>query len=139
MAGFPLPELEWEGTRPFWEAAARSELVIPRCQACGGFVWYPRERCRACRSADLAWTPVSGRATLFSYTIVRHVFVKAFAEVVPYATGLVALEEDPRVRLASLLVDCDPKALRLDQPVRVVFRRLPYGSTDVRAPLFTPA
>jgi hypothetical protein len=44
------------------------------------------------------------------------------------------------VRLATLLVDCDPESLRVGQPVRVVFRPLPFpGEPEVVAPLFTPA
>jgi len=139
MPGFPFPDLGWEGTRPFWEGAANRELRIPRCRSCGAFVWYPRERCRACGSADLTWTQVCGRAALFSYTVVRHAFVKPFAALVPYATGLVALEEDPAVRLATLLVGCDSEALRIGQPLRVVFRPLPFSGAEVIAPLFTPA
>ena len=34
-ADFPLPDTAWEGTRGFWEAAAREQLAIPRCAACG--------------------------------------------------------------------------------------------------------
>jgi uncharacterized OB-fold protein len=139
MADFPFPELDWEGTRPFWEGAARGELVIPRCAACARLVWYPRERCPACGGDDLPWVPVSGRGTLFSWTVVRHPFAKPFAEHVPFATGLVSLAEDPAVRLATLLVDGDPAALRVDQPVRVVFRALPWAGAPVPAPLFTPA
>lgn len=139
MAEFPFPELDFEPARPFWEAAARGELAIPRCRACRAFAWYPRERCGACGGGDLAWEPVSGRGTLFSFTVVRHAFAKPFAPHVPYTTGLVALAEDPAVRLATLLVGCDPAALRIDQPVRVVFRDLPWPGAAVPAPLFTPA
>jgi len=139
VARFPLPELDFEGTRPFFEAAARRELRIPHCAGCEAFVWYPRPACRACGQAPL-WKAVSGRGTLHAFTIVRHAFAPAFAPLVPYATGLVALAEDPSVRLATLLVDCEPEALRVDQPVRVVFRALPYeGGEAILAPLFTPA
>jgi len=39
------------------------------------------------------------------------------------------------------VVDCTPEALRCDQPVRVVFRRLSYPGVahTIVAPLFTPA
>jgi uncharacterized OB-fold protein len=137
---FPLPDPGFAGARPFWDAAARGELVIPRCAACRAFVWYPRERCPGCAGAELPWESVSGRGTLFSFTVVRHVFAPPFAPLVPYATGLVALAEDPAVRLATLLVDGDPESLRVDQPVRVVFRPLPFpGEPAVVAPLFAPA
>ena len=71
MSAFPLPEPGFAGARPFWEAAARGELAIPRCAACRAYVWYPRERCPACGGGELPWEPVSGRGTLFSFTIVR--------------------------------------------------------------------
>jgi uncharacterized OB-fold protein len=136
---FPLPEPDHGPTRPFWEGAARGELVLPRCGACGRLVWYPRDRCPDCDAPEPAWGPVEGRGTLFTWTVVRHAFHPAFAPLLPYATGLVALDEDPRVRLATLVVDCDPETLRPDQGVRVVFRPLPFPGEPVPAPLFTPA
>ena len=140
-ADFPLPDTEWEGTRGFWEAAAREQLAIPRCDACGRFQWYPRERCRACGGAELPWTVVSGRGTLFSWAVVRRALVPAFATKVPFVTGLVALAEDPAVRVVTNLVDCEPEALRAELPVRAVFRPLvfPNLTRRVMAPLFTPA
>lgn len=138
---FPLPDTHWAPTRPFWEAAARQELAIPRCAECGAWNWYPPERCRHCESRSLAWTPTSGRGTLFSWALVRRAWVKPFAPLAPYATGLVALEEDPRVRIATTLVDCDPQALRIDLPLRAVFRPFGFAGApqDVLAPMFTPA
>ena len=140
-ADFPLPDTEWEGTRGFWEAAAREELAIPRCAACGRYQWYPRERCRACDAAELPWTPVSGRGTLFSWAVVRRALVPAFADKLPFVSALVALVEDPGVRVVTNLVDCAPEALRAELPVRVVFRPLVFANVSRRvlAPMFTPA
>jgi len=139
-ADFPLPDTEWEGTRGFWAAAAREQLAIPRCVACTRWQWYPRERCRACGGAEMPWTPVSGRGTLFSWAVVRRPLVAAFAAQVPYVSALVALAEDPSVRVVSQLVDCAPEALRAEQELRVVFRPLafPQFSRRVIAPFFTP-
>jgi uncharacterized OB-fold protein len=139
-ADFPLPDVEWEGTRGFWEAAARSELAIPRCAACARFQWYPRERCRACGGSALPWTAVSGRGTLFSWAVVRRALVPAFATKVPYVSALVALAEDPAVRVVTNVVDCAPERLRAEQPLRVVFRALEFPGVDRRvlAPMFTP-
>jgi uncharacterized OB-fold protein len=139
-ADFPLPDTEWEPTRPFWEAAARGELRIPRCEDCGAWNWYPPERCRACDSQRLAWARTSGRGTLFSFARVERAWVAPFGEWAPYATGLVALEEDPAVRVVTRIVDCDPASLRVDMPVRVVFRPLAFSSLEreVIAPMFAP-
>ncbi len=137
---FPLPDPDFEPTRGFWEAAARGELAVPRCAACGQWNWYPRESCRDCGGRELPWTAVSGRGTLFSWAVVRRALVKPFADPLPFATGLVALDEDPAVRMVTRLVDCEPELLRIDMPMRVVFRPLVFSGVEGRviAPLFTP-
>jgi uncharacterized OB-fold protein len=111
-------------------------LAIPRCGGCDAWCWYPAPACRACGGA-LAWIPTRGHGTLFSFAVVRRALYEPFAALVPYATGLVALEEDPSVRVVTRLVDCDPDALRVDQPVRAVFRPLEPRSPIV-GPFFTP-
>jgi len=138
---FPLPDTSWEPTRPFWEAAARGELAIPRCGSCGRLCWYPAERCRACDAERLVWTALSGRGTLFSWAVVERGWVKGLRERAPYVAALVALEEDACVRLVSNLVGCEPAALRMEMPLRVVFRPLPFPDPErqVIAPMFAPA
>jgi hypothetical protein len=141
MSALPLPDLGFAPTRPFFEAAARGELAVPRCRGCGRWQWYPPERCGACGGDRLVWTKTSGRGTLFSYAVVRRALLPEFAPFVPFATGLVALAEDPAVRIVTRLVDCDPERLRIDLPVRAVFRPLGYpcADWDVVVPFFTPA
>ncbi|MBM4270130.1 MAG: nucleic acid-binding protein [Deltaproteobacteria bacterium] len=139
-AEFPLPDVAWEPTREFWSAAARDELRLPRCASCAAFAWYPGERCRSCGGAQLAWERLSGRATLFSWVVVRHPFLPQFRENLPLVTGLVAVDEDPRVRLPTRIVECTPEELAIDMPVEVVFRDLTFPGVagHVRAPLFRP-
>lgn len=139
-AGFPLPDVGWEPTRPFWEGAARGELRIPRCDACGTHTWYPRPECRACGAARFTWTRMSGRGRLFSWAVVRRAFIPQLADRVPYVTGLVALDEDPRVRLVTYVVDRPPEALAIDMPGRIVFRPLAFAGVagEVTAPVFAP-
>lgn len=138
--GFPLPDITWDRTRNFWEAAARDELAVPRCASCERFHWYPPEACPACGAA-LTWTRVSGRGRLFSFAVVTRALFKAYAAEAPYTTGLVSLEEDPSVRMVTRFVDCDPDSLEMDMPVRVVFRDLAFEGVEgsVRAPFWTPA
>lgn len=139
--GFPLPDTAWEATREFWAGAARGELVMPRCDACGALNWYPRERCRSCEQDAFTWTAVSGRGRLFSWSVVRHAFLPQFRDKVPFVPGLVAIDEDPRVRLVTEIVDSDPSELSFDMPVEVVFRELTFPGVEghVTAPLFVPA
>jgi len=137
---FPLPDTEWPPTREFWAAAARGELALPRCDACRRWRWYPDATCRFCGSASSTWTAVGGRGRLFSWSVVRRAFIPQLAADVPYVAGLVAIEEDPAVRLVTRIVDCEPAVLRIDLPVRVVFRPLRFAGVrgEVTAPMFVP-
>jgi len=138
---FPLPDVDDPLTAPYFAGAARGELMITRCEACEAYVWYPQEHCPDCEGA-LTWEPVSGAATLFSWAIVRRAFLPAFAEQVPFVTALVALVEDPAVRLPTYLVDADPESLRADEPVRVTFRPLSFPTVpgkSVIVPMFERA
>jgi uncharacterized OB-fold protein len=140
-ADFPLPDTTWEPTREFWAGAARDELRIPRCESCGRLCWYPRERCRHCDGERFTWETMTGRGTLFSWVVVTHAFLPQFADLVPFVPALVALEEDPAVRIATRVVDCDPDDLDFELPVVASFRPISFTGVDgaVRAPLFVPA
>lgn len=98
----------------------------------GAFQWYPKD-------PDLEWVPVSGRGTVFSWSEVHQVFLPAFADEVPYLTGLVSLEEDPSIRLATRFVDCE--SIEIGQAVEVTFRPLRFSTVEgeVQAPFFRPA
>jgi uncharacterized OB-fold protein len=139
-ADFPLPDVDDPLTAEFFAGAARGELVVPRCESCGAYVWYPRDACPRDGGA-LAWTRVRGRGTLFSWTVVQRAFLPAFADKVPFVSALVALDEDPAVRIVTYLVDADPAALEADAAVEVDFRPLSFSTVPDRAvvvPMFRP-
>jgi uncharacterized OB-fold protein len=138
---FPLPDTTWAPTAEFWAGAARHELRIPHCERCGRACWYPRERCRYCDGTGFTWRTMSGRGTLFSWVVVTHAFLPHFGDLVPFVPGLVALDEDPAVRVATRVVDVDPDALAFDLPVQVTFRPISFAGVEgsVTAPLFAPA
>ena len=136
---FPLPDDDDPVTAPFFAGAASGELLIPRCDACGEFVWYPAPSCPCGAEGTPVWTAVSGRATLFSWAVVQRAFLPAFEDMVPFVTALVALEEDARVRLPTYIVDADPASLTADQPVEVDFRPLSFSTVpgkSVVVPMF---
>ena len=131
MSEIPVP-VPTELSRPFWEAAREGRLVLQKCGACGAFRWTPQVLCTVCLSEDSAWTPVSGRGRLYSYTIVHRPPLPAFAA--PYVVAVVRLEEGPL--MLSNIVDADPAALAMEMPVEVVFQPL---SDQITAYRFRPA
>jgi uncharacterized OB-fold protein len=140
-AEFPLPDVDDELTAGYFAGAARSELCVPRCGSCARWCWYPEALCPAC-GGELAWTATAGRGALFSWVVVERAFLPAFADMVPFVTALVALDEDPAVRIVALLADVDPAALAVDQPMEVLFHPLTFPTVPDRTvvvPMFVPA
>lgn len=112
---------------PFWEAAARGVLLLPRCRACGQVHWHPRAQCPACRCDDLAWIEATGGGVLHTFTLVRR----------PGETTLLAyvrIDEGPL--LLTNIVGADADALHIGMALQVDFRTTPEGRT---APVFRPA
>ena len=114
----PIPANE-ELTRPFWEAAKRHELVMPRCKTCSDIFFYPREVCPNCLSDDLEWVPVSGKGRLYSYTVVHQPANRAFQPDAPHIFVMVQLDEGPR--MVSNLVECPVEDAKVDMAVEAVF------------------
>lgn len=137
---FPLPDTQRGPVAPLWQAAARGQFSLPRCTACGAFDWYPHGQCGQCGGEDIAWTPLSGRATLFSWAVVNRALHKPLAPIAPYVSAIVVIDEDRKTRFVTRLVDCDPDTLQAGMPVEVRFADLGYPAleTGVVAPLFAP-
>jgi uncharacterized OB-fold protein len=117
-------------TEPVWAACRRHELVVQRCAECGMHAFYPRIGCPSCGSTRLGWTRVSGRGSLYTFTIARRPTHPALADRVPYVIAVVELDEGPR--LTSTVVDCDPERLRIGQPLRVDFE----DHAEISIPVF---
>jgi hypothetical protein len=107
--------------RFFWDAAKEHRFVIQRCEACGRYVHWPQLRCPACGSDRLAEAELSGRGTVYSFTVVHHVFNPAFADDVPYNLAIVELDEQPGLRVLTNIVECANDALRIGMKVAVTF------------------
>src|SRR5437764_5884220 len=88
----PVPDEYSEG---FWEAAAAHVLAIQRCQTCRFYSYPPVTLCQSCLSQDRAFRfePVSGRATIRTWTVMRQAFLPGFQGDIPYVVAEVELEE----------------------------------------------
>lgn len=91
----PAPPIS-ELSRPYWEAAARGELLLQRCRGCGKVRHYPRLLCDQCYSDAAEWIASSGKGTIHSWTIAHHAFHAAFAAELPYTLITIDLDEGVR-------------------------------------------
>ena len=127
----PLPQLT-PSNHWFWTSGADDTLRVQGCDDCGQLVHPPTPICPACRSLKHSPHGVSGRATVVAFTVNQHQWSPAFAP--PYNIAVVALDEDPSVRLTTNVLGCEPDAVHVGQRVAVRFER----QDDVWLPMFEP-
>ncbi|MCP5265633.1 MAG: OB-fold domain-containing protein [Burkholderiaceae bacterium] len=113
----PCPDAH---TRPFWQAAARGVLSLPRCGCDPQLLYPPPPRCPRCLDETFEWVELSGRGRLWSWTEIAVPWFpgapvpSVVAQVAPdEQAGLLLLAADPLGRVRSMA----PGA-----PVRIVFR-----------------
>ena len=118
--------------RAFWTGGASGQLLIQRCTSCGRWVHPPDDHCGAC-GGELRPEPVSGRGTVFTFTVNMHQFHPDVPP--PNLIAIVQLIEQDDLRIPTDIVGCEPAGLRGGLPVRVLFER--HG--EIYYPLFEPA
>lgn len=101
----------------FWDAAADHRLVAQRCAQCGRLRHPPRPMCPECHSLDVEVLELSGRGTVYSYSILHHPQNPVFQY--PIVAVLVDLEEG--IRLVSNLEGVAPEDVRIGMAVEVCY------------------
>jgi uncharacterized OB-fold protein len=129
----PVPDPDVSGA-PFWEAAARHELVLQRCSSCGVIRHPPRPMCATCNSMDSTFEPASGRGRIWSWVVAHAPVLPSFADKVPYNVVVVELTEG--VRMIGNLLDVDNDAITEGMDVTVDFEDIQEG---VSLPVWRPA
>ncbi|MDE8653566.1 Zn-ribbon domain-containing OB-fold protein [Novosphingobium album (ex Liu et al. 2023)] len=115
----PPAEVDFDaGTRPYWEALREGALSIQRCAHCHAFRTPPSRYCPHCRSTEDEWPRLSGRARLYTYTIVA--LDRRDAEGPVYVAGLACPEEAPDTKVFCNIVDCTLDQIVIDMPLELV-------------------
>ena len=130
---FDLPTPD-ASTQPFWDGTRAGRLLIRRCQDCGRAHYYPRPFCPSCWSERVEWEPASGRATLYTWSVVYQNDLPPFPDRVPYVAAVVELAEGPR--MMTNVVDCPFEELAFGMPLSVTFRT---ETETITLPVFRPA
>ena len=95
----------------YLDAARRGRLLVGYCAACQRHHHYPRPQCPFCLSPDAQAVEASGKAEVYSYSVMRRV-------AQPYVIAFVRLQEGP-VAMTNI-VRCNVDAVRIGQAVRLV-------------------
>lgn len=128
----PLPQPDIV-TKPYWEAAKQGKLIAQYDSVAGRYRWPPAPYLATGAGFNIEWKELSGRGTLYSYTIVHPPAHPAFEA--PYIVALVEAEESPEVRFVTTIKNVDPEKLTIGMPVKVQFETV----EDISIPYFVPA
>jgi len=128
----PVPVVNtW--AQPFWDAARQERLILQKCISCGEHIFYPRIACPHCAADNLEWVEVSGKGTVYSFTVVEANAPSAFLDDMPYVVAVIRLQEG--VQMLSNVIGCDPHSVVCDMPVEVAFEKL---NDEFTLPKFKP-
>lgn len=129
----PLPTITADNEL-FWQSAKAHELKLQRCNVCSQFWYYPGPVCPHCAAQDWTWTPISGKGTIYSYSLLERAKGNPFEGDVPIAIILVTLEEGPV--MMSNLIDYEPADLAVDAAVTIDYEDV---DDTVTLAVFRPA
>ena len=124
----PIPTAE---TAHYWQCALEGRLKIQYCPACARHQFYPRRFCTQCLSDQIEWVQASGRGRVYTYTVCHVAAHPAFESRVPYAIGMIELDEG--VRMLAGIVGSDFEHLAIGAPVEVCFESI---SDEIALPMF---
>jgi uncharacterized OB-fold protein len=129
----PLPLIN-EETRPYWDYCKQHELRMQKCLACG-YIRFPLSPiCPKCHSMQAEWTELSGRGTIYSFTVYRVAFHPAFKDDIPYVLAIVQLDEGPCME--SNIIGCPVEEVSIGMKVEVSFDDV---TINVTLPKFRPS
>ena len=126
----PLPRISPE-SEFFWTAHDDGALWMLKNIRTGEWL-HPPPADDPATAEELTPSPLSGRGTVFTFTINHQAFLPSVP--VPYVLAIVELVEQAGLQLTTRIVNCDPADVRIGMAVSVVFED--HGG--VRLPLFEP-
>ncbi len=124
--GLPAPMASPDGLdTPYYEAVARHELVVQKCNSCGTYQWGPEWVCHQCRSFDIGWEKVEPRGKIYSWERAWYPVHPAVAESLPYLVVLVELPHAGNVRMIGNLLGDATEPVVIGSDVAAVFEDHP--------------
>jgi uncharacterized protein len=124
---------------PFWDATRDQRYLVQWCGGCATPIFYPREVCPRCLSADsLEWRESNGRGTVYALSVQHRPANPTMADRVPYVVALVEVDAgdgSKTVRVMSNVVNCDSSSVNVGDAVRLTWEALSDGRN---LPVFEP-
>jgi len=110
----------------FTQFLLEEKLMGARCMSCQTLYVPPRALCPQCHGSELAWIEMRGTGTLAAFTFIAigtaALQAEGYGRDNPYCTGVVILDEGPRV--VARIEGLDPQhsdQVKIGAPLKVRF------------------
>jgi len=118
-----MSEVEKNNSQPFtieqfYRFLSEKKLMAAQCSECGTKFLPPRPVCTKCYSKNIVWVNLKPRGRLVTYTII-HVASPRFQPLVPYAYGIVELEDG--LRLSGMIREVEHENIKIGMELEVAF------------------
>ena len=117
--------------RPFSDISyeqflSEEKLMGSRCKKCGALYVPPRAICVKCHSSEMEWEEMKGEGKLIAFTCIAvappPMMKQGYGRNNPYCSGVVQLDEGPRVDARILGVDTkNPETIKLGMRMKAKF------------------
>lgn len=135
--------------RPFSDISynqfvSEQKLMGSRCKACGALFVPPRSICVKCYVSEMEWAEMKGKGKLIAFTSITvappFMMAQGYDRKHPYCSGVVELEEGPRVDARIEGVDATkPEEIEIGMPLKVKFLHWGEGENRETYLAFEPA
>ena len=138
MEGRPFNDISYE------RFLNEEKLMGSRCLKCGTVFVPPRSICIKCHSSDMEWAEMMGTGKLAAFTCIAVgpplMSKEGYDRTHPYVSGVVQLEEGPRVVARIEGVDGSrPDTIEIGTPLRVDFLHRGEGADLTTFLTFRPS
>ncbi len=95
----------------FQRALAEGEILLPKCDDCGAYHFFPRVLCPHCHGTAISWKQAAGKGRVYTTTVVR----RSANRGGDYNVCMVELQEG--VRMMSRVEGIAPGEVAIDMAV----------------------
>lgn len=104
---------------PQWRGYLEHRLLMARCRECRQWMNPPAPMCARCWSERIEFEEVSGRGKVQWFSLLYPRSGQPGGP--PYPAVVVELAEQPQLRMATTIVECDPFEIRCDAEVELTW------------------
>lgn len=120
-----MEQREFSGAS-FYQFLGEKKLVASKCKKCGALYLPPKPMCTSCYSDEMEWAEMKGKGKLAAFTTIAVastlMIEEGYGRDNPYCTGVVELEEGPKISARILGVDPKkPEEIKVGTPLTVEF------------------